>query len=101
MKQDVRNYVNSCPNCQTRKSDKSKKKGLIIPLPVPERTWDEIAMDWKTGLPNNNVWRDDAIIVVVDRLNKQVHFIPYKNKDDAEKSAQRFFTEVVRLYGMS
>nr|GFC53988.1 putative reverse transcriptase domain-containing protein [Tanacetum cinerariifolium] len=42
---------------------------------IPVWKWDEISMDFVTGLP----WtqrRHDAIWVMVDRLTKSAHFLP-------------------------
>ena len=57
---------------------------LLQPLPVPEWKWEVISMDCITGLPMT--WRQhDSIMVVVDKLTKEAHFIPVKStyKTDA------------------
>jgi len=45
--------------------------GLLQPLPIPERKWESISMDFITGLPM--VQGKDRIFVVVDQLMKYTH----------------------------
>ncbi|GJS74206.1 retrotransposon protein, putative, ty3-gypsy subclass [Tanacetum coccineum] len=47
------------------------------PLEIPMWKWDEISMDFVTGLPTTQK-RHDAIWVVVDRLTKSAHFLPIR-----------------------
>nr|GFA25076.1 hypothetical protein [Tanacetum cinerariifolium] len=47
------------------------------PLEIPMWKWDEISMDFVTGLPTTRK-RHDAIWVVVDRLTKSAHFLPIR-----------------------
>nr|GFC95935.1 retrotransposable element Tf2 [Tanacetum cinerariifolium] len=51
--------------------------GLLQPLDIPVWKWDEISMDFVTGLPRTQR-RHDAIWVVVDRLTKSAHFLPIR-----------------------
>ncbi|GJV06853.1 retrotransposon protein, putative, ty3-gypsy subclass [Tanacetum coccineum] len=47
------------------------------PLEIPVWKWDEISMDFITGLPRTQR-KHDAIWVVVDRLTKSAHFLPIR-----------------------
>lgn len=61
------------------KASHQKPSGLLQPLPVPDWKWDQIGMDFITGLPKT--WKGyDAICVIVDRLTKVVHFLTHKSK---------------------
>jgi hypothetical protein len=51
--------------------------GLLQPMPIPKWKWETISMDFITGLPKT-VRQHDAIMVVVDNINKEAHFIPIK-----------------------
>ena len=51
MSTDVRNYVRSCDLCQRSKPAPGKTKGLLQPLPIPTDRWEEVSMDFITGLP--------------------------------------------------
>lgn len=54
-----------------------KPCGLMQPLDVSEWKWNNISMDFVTGLPNT-AKGNDVIWVVVDRLSKSSHFIPIR-----------------------
>jgi len=58
--------------------DREGKHGLLYPLPVPNKHWSCIPIDFTTHLPpcehNGQVFTD--ILVIVDRLTKKKKFIP-------------------------
>ena len=66
---------------------------------VPEWKWEVVSMDFITGSPMT--WRKhDSIMVVVDKLTKESHFITVKStyKDDA--IVKIFMKEIFRLHGL-
>ena len=50
---------------------------FLQPLPIPERKWEVVTIDFVTNLPTTSR-QHDSIIVVVDKLTKVAHFIPVK-----------------------
>ena len=52
--------------------------GFLQPFPILERKWEVISLDFITGFPKTQK-QHDAIMVVVDKLRKYVHFIPVKS----------------------
>ncbi|GJX91822.1 retrotransposon protein, putative, ty3-gypsy subclass [Tanacetum coccineum] len=76
MKRDVATFVSKCLICQQ---------------------WDEISMDFVTGLPRTR--KHDAIWVVVDRLTKSAHFLPIRKDYPVSKIAEMFQQEIIRLHG--
>jgi hypothetical protein len=46
-------------------------------MPIPEKKWEVITMDFIIGLPRTNK-KHDSIMVVVDKLTKVDHFVPVK-----------------------
>jgi hypothetical protein len=51
MKKDLAQHVARCDTCQWTKAEHQKPAGLLQPLPVPKWKWEEICMDFVTGLP--------------------------------------------------
>ncbi|WVZ81412.1 hypothetical protein U9M48_028792 [Paspalum notatum var. saurae] len=60
------------------KDDHLKPLGLLQSLPIPSRKWEDIHMDFIVGLPRTPK-RNDSIWVIIDRLTKTAHFIPFKS----------------------
>lgn len=57
-------------------------------------------MDLITNLPLSKE-KNDAMLVVVDRLTKMAHFLPTQTTVSVTRLAQLFFKEIWRLHGMS
>nr|GFC80915.1 retrotransposable element Tf2 [Tanacetum cinerariifolium] len=100
MKGDVATFVARCLICQRVKIKHQRASGLLQPLDIPVWKWDEISMDFVTGLPQTQR-RHDAIWVVVDLLTKSAHFLPIRKDYSVSKLAEIFQQEIVRLHGTS
>ncbi|GJW34540.1 putative reverse transcriptase domain-containing protein [Tanacetum coccineum] len=98
MKRDVATFVSKCLICQQVKIEHQRASGLLQPLDIPVWKWDEISMDFVTGLPRTQR-KHDAIWVVVDRLTKSAHFLPIRKDYPVSKIAEMFQQEIVRLHG--
>ncbi|KAL0540140.1 hypothetical protein IC582_024370 [Cucumis melo] len=99
MKREVAEFVNRCLVCQQVKAPRQKPAGLLQPLSIPEWKWENVSMDFITGLPRT--LRGFTVIwVVVDRLTKSAHFVPGKSTYTASKWAQLYMSEIVRLHGV-
>jgi hypothetical protein len=97
MSTDVRQYVLNCRTCGRIKARHDRHQGLLQPLPVPERSWQHISVDFITHLPLSNGY--DAVLVVVDRLTKMRHYVPCLMTSNAEDVARIFVREIYRLHG--
>jgi hypothetical protein len=98
MQKSVQEFVRACDTCQRQKYSATIPGGLIQPLPVPNAVWEELSLDFVTGLPKSKGY--EAILVVVDRLSKYAHFILLKHPYTAKSIAEVFVGEIVRLHGI-
>ncbi|CAI7923551.1 unnamed protein product [Closterium sp. NIES-53] len=96
---DVQRHVASCPTYHLMKSSRKRSAGQLQPIPPPERAWQQVTMDFVTGLPAG-ASGNDAILVVVDRLTKMAHFAACKKSITAEETVRLFISTVVRLHGI-
>ncbi|KAK1643105.1 hypothetical protein QYE76_060910 [Lolium multiflorum] len=99
MKRGIAQYVSECHTCQRVKAEHQSPAGLLKPLEIPEWKWDEIGMDFVTGLPMTSK-KKDMIWVIVDRLTKSAHFIAVNTKDTAEKLVDIYVKEIVSKHGV-
>ena len=99
MDQWIEDYVHSCPDCQKNKAARHAHYGLLQPLELAYRPWDEVSMDFIVDLPVSNGC--SSIWVVVDRFTKMSHFIPLKHGEKkAPDLVHIFLREIWRHHGI-
>ncbi|QRW18405.1 Retrotransposable element Tf2 protein [Rhizoctonia solani] len=64
LKKFVNSYVSHCKTCIRSKPTNQLPVGLLKPLQIPERPWEDIAYDMIVGLPVSEGF--DAILTVID-----------------------------------
>ena len=74
MKREIAQYVAQCLVCQQVKMEHQRQARFLQPLPIPERKWEDITMDFVMGLPRIPTGKD-AIWVIVDQLTRSAHFL--------------------------
>jgi hypothetical protein len=72
--------------CQKVKAEHRHPTGLLQPLPILEKKWEVITMDFIIGLPKTNK-QHDSIMVVVEKLTKVAHFVLVKTTHTAANIA--------------
>nr|KYP46439.1 Transposon Ty3-I Gag-Pol polyprotein [Cajanus cajan] len=97
MQKDVKEFVQQCLVCQQAKSATTLPAGLLQPLPIPMQIWEDLAMDFITGLPLSHGFT--VILVVIDRLSKYAHFFTMKTDYTSKQVAEIFVKNVVKLHG--
>jgi transposase InsO family protein len=101
---DVEEHVNACATCSRTKPKNHRPYGVLAPLPIPEEPWQDITVDFVTGLPPSVDPRTnrscDAILVIVDKLTKYSLYIATHKQLKASAFADLFFDHVFRPFGM-
>ncbi|RVW83267.1 Transposon Tf2-12 polyprotein [Vitis vinifera] len=92
MKNDIKEFVEKCPVCQQNKTLTLSPAGLLQPLPILDKIWDDVTMDFIEGLPKSEGY--SSILVVVDRLSKYAHFSLLKHPFTAQTVAAIFVRDV-------
>ncbi|XP_044481390.1 uncharacterized protein LOC123207965 [Mangifera indica] len=98
LEEDVELYVRTCLVCQLDKTERQKQAGLLQPLPIPERPWESVSMDFVSGFPK--VDGKGSVLVVVDRFSKYAVFIAAPQTCQAHTAAELFFRHVVKIFGL-
>ncbi|GKV43022.1 hypothetical protein SLEP1_g50364 [Rubroshorea leprosula] len=99
MKKEIARFVSQCLTCQKVKAEHQRLPRKLQPLPIPQWKWENITMDFVIGLPRT-VKGNDSIWVIVDRLTKSAHFLPYRTGTSIEKIANMYMDEIVKLHGV-
>ena len=98
MGEDVQAYVKSCLVCKLDKTEKKKMAGLLQPLPIPEKPWKSVSMDFISGFPKARECK--SIFVVVDRFSKYLVFMAASEACPVEEATNLFFSHVVKHFGL-
>ena len=69
-----------------------------MPLALPTRKWEHVAIDFVTGMPEDAGM--NAIMTVVDKATKMCHFIPCSEAITAKGTTQLYWNNVGKLHGI-
>ena len=94
----VERWVSNCHTCTRITASREARQGVLRPLPIPERAWKDVSMDFITHLPKSEGY--DAILVVVCRLTKMKHFIACNDTCDAEEVSRLYLKYIWKLHGL-
>ena len=99
MGKDIRKHVQECDACQRTKPSNHPPAGRLHPLPIPERPWESIGMDYLGPIPKSASGKD-MILIAIDRLTKMARFIPTHSSVTSKETADLFLREVFRHHGL-
>jgi hypothetical protein len=98
MKRLVVMYIQACDSCIRLKHSNQAPAGLMLPINIPSRPWEEITYNLIVGLPMSDGY--DAVLTVVDHFLKMVHYIPTTSRATAIDVANLFINFVWKLHGL-
>ncbi len=98
--QYIQRFVRNCHICTRAKPSRQKLQGWLRPLPIPERRWRDVSMDYVGPLPPSTFMGVTYryILVFVDRLTKMRHLVPTATME-VEEAANAFYAHVWKLHG--
>uniref|UniRef100_A0A673KGR5 Gypsy retrotransposon integrase-like protein 1 n=1 Tax=Sinocyclocheilus rhinocerous TaxID=307959 RepID=A0A673KGR5_9TELE len=91
-------FIRDCATCNITKSPHQLPAGLLQPLPIPQRPWSHIAIDFITDLPASQ--GHTTILSVIDRFSKACRLIPLPKLPTALETAEVLCNYVFRFYGL-
>ena len=94
----VKRYTRNCKTYSRIKPSNQGYQGVLRLLPLPNRPWTDIAMDFVVGLPESHGY--NAILTIVDRLTGMRHLIPCNDTTGSEDLAWLYLREVWKLHGL-
>ncbi|KAK3282226.1 hypothetical protein CYMTET_10029 [Cymbomonas tetramitiformis] len=92
--EDVAGWVASCPTCQAVRPRASYPDGLLNPHAIPQRNWQDVSVDFVTGLPLA-AQGNDAFVTFTCKLSKMVHLVPMNFGDSSAQTVARIYLDVV------
>jgi hypothetical protein len=99
MKKHVVGYIVICMECQRVKYDHRHPTSLLQPLPILEKKWEVVTIVFITKL-TKITRQHDSIMIVVDKLTKDAHFVPVKMTHTTTNIVEIYMREIARLHGI-
>jgi hypothetical protein len=95
----INRYVGNCPECKRSKNFRLKPAGLLRSLPIFQKPWQYIIMDFKSF--NKDRYSYNAILVIMDRLGKRLFFLLTHKICIAADLAELYYTFLWRIFETS
>jgi hypothetical protein len=99
MKKEVVGFIAIFLECQKVKVDHKHPASLLQSLPILEWKWEVVTMNFITKF-HRNTEQHHSIMVVVDKLTKDAHFIPVDSTHKAANIIDIYMREIARLHGV-
>ncbi|KAK3520070.1 hypothetical protein QTP70_011988 [Hemibagrus guttatus] len=98
MAADIRSYVQGCRECAMSKNPCHLPSGKLLPLPIPNRLWSHLGVDFITDLSVSGGCT--CVLVIVDRFSKSCQLVPLPGQPTALDTAECLFNYIFRYYGL-
>ena len=92
MHSDVSRFLAICHICKRTTVPRDKKPGRLQPLPIPNRPWQHVAVDFKSFPKDKEGF--DSVCVVIDRLTKRTITVPTKKSLTSKEFADLYYDRV-------
>lgn len=98
MEDVIEAYVRTCVICQKDKLERKKEAGLLQPLPILDKPFQSVSMDFISGFPKAEGMA--SIFVVIYRFSKYVISIACPKGCQTKVAAALFMMNVVKYFGI-
>ena len=98
MSRYIGRYVSTCDMCLQTKSIHSPPSTELHPLPILDAPWDTASDDFIMELPESN--GNDTIMVVVNSMTKQSHFVSTVTTLSATGTAQLYLQHIWKHHSL-
>jgi hypothetical protein len=99
MESYINHYIGNCPECKRSKNSRLKPAGLLRPLPIPQKPWQHVTMDFKSF--NKDRHNYNAILIIMDRLGKRSFSLFTHKTCTIADLAELYYTFFWRIFGTS
>jgi len=98
IKNDVRQFIVVCIDYQHTKYNTRKQVGLLCPLAIHSRPWEDLSLDFIVGLPAYG--GHTIVLVVLDHFSKGIHLGMLQSNYMTYIVAFLFMEIVAKIHGM-
>lgn len=98
LRDNVKDFVRNCHVCGRSKARRDKTPGLLHPLPIADRPWQHICVDFKSQPKDKKGF--DNVCVFIDRFSKAPVSIPCHKTATAKEMAEIYYVYVYRYYDL-
>jgi hypothetical protein len=97
MKKEVIEYIARCMKCQKVKDKNINQARFLQLFAIPKWKWEAFTIYFITKLPKK-MKQHDSIMVVVDKLTKDAHFVLVKLTHKVSNIAEIYMKEIARIH---
>jgi hypothetical protein len=98
MRETIAQFVHNYFQYKRSNPEHHTPHGILKPLPIPSRPWEELSMDFITKQSTSEGF--DVIIVIVDRVTKRRELVYCHTTVNAWDKADKFLREIWKHHGL-
>jgi len=99
MREEIKEYVRGCAECQQSKNNNKQKAPLHLIFPKVKLPFETISIDFIMKLPKSGGY--DSILMVVDHdCTKMANFVPCKESMTSEEVAALYLRKIFPRFGI-
>ena len=93
---DIDRYIQNCDSCHRSIILRDKTLGLLKPLPILERPWQHISIDFHELPPDRHGY--NMVMILVNHFSKRPFSIPCHKNINAKEVARLYIHYIYQIY---